>query len=156
MATFMYILSISLQVAGALLLMFFSLSAKREQIIKRFVNKNFIIRNENEELEYDEGELKSTFRTAYLSKFSFGYIALGYILGIFGDINDSILYTIIGIILGTIVLMVIAYWITSIILKHSKNANQELTKEELANYGLEPNMTAISEKEIQEIWDEMK
>lgn len=154
MEVFTYIVSISLQVAGALLLMFFSLSTKRKQVIGRFVNKNLVIRDSDEKLKYDTEELKNTFRIAYLNKFSFGFIASGYLLGIYGNLKDTnLLFVMVGVILGSVVLMLIAYFSTSLILHFSKSIKQPLTEAELTKYGLEPNMTIASSKEIDEMWN---
>ena len=47
MYTIIYILSISFQLAGALLLMIFALSTKREKIIQQFAGKGLIYRDNN-------------------------------------------------------------------------------------------------------------
>ena len=71
-----YILSISFQVAGALLLMVNALSTRRDRVIHRFASHSLIYRDNNTgELEYDKEALKGAFKEAYLSKFAFAEIA---------------------------------------------------------------------------------
>lgn len=153
MEKYIYILSISLQVSGALLLMLFSLSTRRKQVVKRFISKNLVIRDSNEKLTYDVKELKNTFRIAYLNKFSFGFIAMGYLLGIYGDLNNAnLLCVTIWVILGSLLLMAIAYILTSLILKFSKIAQRTLTEMELKQYDLEPNISMITPAEFEEEW----
>lgn len=154
MELFFYIFSISLQLAGALLLMIFSFSTKREKVIKRFCNKDIINQDENMEISYNEEEFKNTFKIAYLSKFSFCYIALGYIIGVLGTRElASKFTTILEIIICTILLMLCAYGITNIIIKYSKTVNKKITSDELKEYNIEPTMVELSNEEIDEIID---
>ena len=81
MSALAYIFSISLQIAGALLLLIYSISTKRESVIRRFVGKGLLAR-QGERLDYDEKAYKEEFCRAYLNKFSFGFIAFGYLLGV--------------------------------------------------------------------------
>lgn len=149
MEELIYIFSISFQISGAILLLFFSLSTKREKVIKRFINKNIITKNFNGDLDYDIGEFKETYRTAYLNKLSFAFIAIGYLLGIFGKIGDK-LYAFVGIIVNTSLLIGIAFGISSLIVKYDKKANKLITYEEINKIGIDLNFEAINKEEIEE------
>lgn len=151
----LYISSISFQVAGAILLMLLSLSTDRRKVINRFINKNMILCDGNtKKLTYDKGEFKNIFKQAYLAKFSFLYIATGYILGIFGNTKECNQWIIlIFVIIFTIVLIGLAYFIVAQIIKHSKNINKEITYEELEKLDLEPTMESTSNKELDEIFN---
>ena len=129
----LYIFSIAFQVAGAVLLMFLSLSTNRRKVINRFINKNMIFSDGNtKKLTYDKDEFKNIFKQSYLANFSFLYIIVGYILGIFGNTEGFNNWLIlIFVVIVTIILIGLAYFIVMQIIKHSKNINREITNEEL-------------------------
>lgn len=149
-----YILSIALQVAGALLLMIFALSTKRGNIIRRFVARNLIVRDSDEKLKYDVAEFKNSFKTAWLSRFSFGYIAVGYLAGIYGELGENrSIVTMFLIAVATMALMGFAYFVTFIILKLSRDVNKKLTLGELRADNIDPNLTFMSTREFNERWE---
>lgn len=88
--TLVYIGAISLQVTGALLLLLFSVSTKRVDVIRKFGDGGIITYDEEtKELNYKEEAFKEAYRTSYLNKISFFYIGVGYLLGVFGEIGNS-------------------------------------------------------------------
>ncbi len=152
----LYIFSIAFQVAGAVLLMFLSLSTNRRKVINRFINKNMIFSDGNtKKLTYDKDEFKNIFKQSYLANFSFLYIIVGYILGIFGNTEGFNNWLIlIFVVIVTIILIGLAYFIVMQIIKHSKNINREITNEELEKLDLEPNMESLSDKELEDIFND--
>ena len=89
---------------------------------------------------------------AYLSKFAFLYIAVGYFIGIFATIAaGSKAITAIGVLLFTIVFIALAYLVVRLILKYSKEINCKITNAELEELGIEPDLENISEGEIDKI-----
>lgn len=153
MKVLLYIISISLQISGALLLMLFSLSTNRKKVIKNFINKDIITKDSDERIDYNKEELKETFKTAYLNKFSFGFIALGYLIGVIGEIDYSYkLVIILGIIIFTLIFMILAYLIVHFIMKYSKEVNKELTEEEMIAYNIDPTITMVTQNDIDELF----
>ena len=155
---YIYILSISFQLAGALLLVVFAISTKRQATIKRFAGKGIIARDGNsKELSYNENEFKETFRIGYVNKCAFMYIAIGYFGGVFGNI-DGKNKIVIGllVLLCTAFLMGIAYVIIEQILKKSKKVNQKITNEELEKAGIKPDMESISNAELEKLLDSVE
>ena len=70
--TLVYIGAISLQVTGALLLLLFSVSTKRVDVIRKFGDGGIITYDEEtKELNYKEEAFKEAYRTSYLNKISF-------------------------------------------------------------------------------------
>ena len=149
----LYILSVSLQVAGALLLMLNVLSTKREKVIRRFVGKGLLCRDNNTNaISYDQNALKAVFQEAYLSKFAFAYIIMGYLFGVFGTIASeyrNIIAT--AIVAATALLILLSYLVVYLILKFSKKVNREISNEELISLGIEPDIENISNEEINRI-----
>lgn len=154
MKVIFYIISVSLQISGALLLMLFSLSTNRKKVIDRFINKNIVSRH-GEKINYNKGELKSAFKNAYLSKFSFGFIALGYLVGVFGNIdNCSYLTVIIGIVALTLIFMGLAYLMTFLIVKYSHEVNKKMTNDELKKYNIEPTQEFATNEDIDKLFSD--
>lgn len=149
MGNFIYIISVSLQLSGAVLLMVFSLSTRRNQTLKRFASNSLIVRNSKMEIEYSKEDFRKEFKTAYLSKFSFAYIALGYLLGIYGEPScDDRLVITIAVIAITLVLMAITLLVTHILLNTLKKVSREITSDELEKSGIEPDLVYMSAEEF--------
>lgn len=151
-----FIFAISFQVAGAMILLLFTLSTKRLEIIKRFSGTGMIFRNgETGELSYNENEFVNTFQEGYLNKFAITYIAIGYFLGIFGEIgqNNKVLIAFCVITFTTIILMFTYYFVESF-LKKSSIVNARITNKELEQAGIEPEMESISGEEISKMFQQ--
>ena len=85
-----YIIAISLQISGAVQLSLSFVSTKRDNVIRNFIGKGIISRDNNTKtVYYDKKAYKQVFKSAYLNKFSFIYIFLGYLLGIWGTIEKN-------------------------------------------------------------------
>ena len=154
METIFYIISISLQLAGALLLMIFVLSTKREKVIQRFAGNGIIARDNNtNEILYNEKAFKDSFKNAYLNKCSFAFIALGYFMGVFGAINYNKALVGILIVLCTGLIMGATYLIVNQIVSHSKVINKKITNEELSLAGVEPDIEDIPNDEIAKLFE---
>ena len=154
METIIYIISISLQLAGALLLMIFVLSTKREKVIQRFAGNGIIARDNNtNEILYNEKAFKDSFKNAYLNKCSFAFIALGYFMGVFGAINYNTALVGILIVLCTGLIMGATYLIVNQIVSHSKVINKKITNEELSLAGVEPDIEDIPNDEIAKLFE---
>ncbi len=151
-----YIIAISFQLSGALLLVFYSISTKRKNVIKRFAGKCLIYRDNNtNEITYDKDALKIAFRDAWLNKIAFALIALGYFFGVFGEIdekNKNLIALVIGLL--TVMIMILSYFIVTCIIKYSSNINKELSNGELSELGIEPDIESLSNKEIDDIINE--
>lgn len=155
-----YAVSISLQVAGALMLMINSISTKRKRVIQRFAGHSLIYRDNNtNEITYDEKVFKDTYKEAYLSKCAFLYIAMGYFMGIFATIDsEKKVLVAIGVVVLTIAFLALAYLVVFLILQYNKEVNKKITNEELKTFGIEPHIENISndqiKKQIDDIWNE--
>lgn len=146
METTLYILSISLQVAGALLLLIHSLSTKKEAVLKRFTTSKLITHNSTtNELSFDKEAYKNEYKVAYFSKCAFLFIALGYFGSVFGTNDKMCKCTIAIITLGlTILIMLATTLIVSLILKYSKKCNEEIKIDDLNKIDKVPDIGTIS------------
>ena len=150
----LYVFSISLQVAGALLLVLFSISTNRKDVIKRFIGKRFVVQS-GKEIDYNHEEFINEYRNSYLNKLAFIYISIGYLIGIFADTNEQYLYLIfIFIILLTGFIMLLSVGVITKYVKCKKTINSKITSEELLKYNLEPNLQTITKEDIDSYWND--
>lgn len=147
-----YCISISLQLAGALVLLINGLSTRKDDIVKSFAVKNIIIQNGNtKELNDLSQAINKKLENAYYNRAAFTCLATGYILGVFGNINEiyNKFHVSIFILFITFVIM---FMIKSIIKWMMKKANFRVTPEELEELDIKPDLVSISNEEIDEIF----
>ncbi len=150
-----YIIAISLQISGAVQLSLSFVSTKRDNVIRNFIGKSIISRDNNTKtVYYDKKAYKQVFKSAYLNKFSFIYIFLGYLLGIWGTIEkESKHKAAIFIILTTILILTITNLLISLYVKNSKEVNREITNEDLERLHIRPDIENISNEEINKLFN---
>ncbi|WP_295054787.1 hypothetical protein [uncultured Fibrobacter sp.] len=150
-----YIFSASFQIAGALLLLLYSVSTKRELVIRRFVGKGLLTRK-GDVVEYDQEAYKNEYHMAYLNKLSFLHIAVGYLINIFGcieGVNKGLV--VVGILLSTILVMFLSVKGTSFLVNHLK-ACDKITNNDLKDFGIKPDMEFMTSEDIDLLWENAK
>lgn len=150
---FIYVIAVSLQVAGALLLLCYNVSAKQENIIKSFASTKGFIAIRGTEIEYDKPRLKEIFKIAYINKMSFIYIAGGYISGVFGKIGDNTYIS--SIILGMLVFVLVFIYMginipkLILLLKEKRDENFfNITNKDIEELGIKDIITVITLEDI--------
>lgn len=149
-----YVVAISLQVSGALQLLLSFVSTNRDDIIRNFIGKGIVSRDNNTKtIGYDKNAYKQEFKTAYLNKFSFAYIFLGYLLGVWGTVEkESKLMATLFIVLITFLILAVSNILIALFVKKSKKVNKEITNEDLERLHIEPDMENISNEEIENMF----
>lgn len=150
---FFYIISVSFQIAGALLLVLFSISTKRDSVICRFVGNGIITKDgDSKILDYNENAYKEEYRRAFLNKYSFGCILLGYMLSIWGEIEDgSRLEASIYIALLSLIMILMSIGVSSLWVNFSKKCNRRIESDDLKRLKIEPSMETMSQQEVNDI-----
>ena len=88
---------------------------------------------------------KEEFKVACLNKISFGYIAVGYILNIWGDYGNVCKIAVaVAIILFSAAIVFVTYCFVFLWLKCSKKINRKLEDDDLKRLGLKPDMECKS------------
>ena len=153
--TLVYIGAISLQVTGALLLLLFSVSTKRVDVIRKFGDGGIITYDEETKgLNYKEEAFKEAYRTSYLNKISFFYIGVGYLLGVFGEIGNSNKWITAGVIFTfSIILLFLTWLVTDMIISKLNVINQKISLEEMKEAGITPDMTSASTEDIDKMFE---
>lgn len=150
---FIYSFAISFQISGALLLLFYVISTKRDNIIRRFSGKGIITQENEKIINYNSEAYKQEFRNAYLSKLSFFYIATGYLLGVWGKVEDECrIHVFFCIIFLTITIILLSYFVISLITKKSKKVNKPIELEDLKRLGIESDIGAITSDAIDNLF----
>jgi hypothetical protein len=149
-----YIFSISLQIAGALLLIFFLISTKRENIIRNFFGRGIILKNGNtKEIIYNKEAFLEEYRNAYLNKCSFIYIAVGYVLGIFGELKPECkLVAFFMVVLLSMLIMFLSIFGSKFLVKIFIKKSGDITDDELKKLGIEPDLESISNENIDSLF----
>lgn len=152
-----YIIAISLQLSGALLLLLYAFPTKRDDLIKSFAKSSVIFRDNNtDKIFYNTQAFTDMCKNAYLNKFAFIYILAGYVVGIFGEIGAVNKAMVMLYVLALFVIeLCLARFIVRAICKCSKKVNQEITNDELLKLNIEPDIENISMKEIDKLDEKM-
>ena len=150
----LYIIAISLQVSGALLLLIKYLSTKKENLIIRFKGNGIIIKNNNtNEITFDKEAFRKLYENTLINRWAFGYIFFGYLIGVFGSIDNNCnkekVIAFVAILLLTIMLTII---IKSGIEKYSKKQCFEVEKETFDAAKVEVDIENIPTKEIDDLF----
>lgn len=140
------VLSIAFQLSGAVLLTIRFWGKRKNEILQQYFNSSeSICRDDGEEVVLRKEKLQKIFKEIYLTRFSFIYIVLGYVLNVF-DILISRCCAILIILLITLLLILLAHFVCVLIckVKYSKdlkipydeavekgNAVQEMTKKDI-------------------------
>ena len=133
------------------MLIIFSLSTKRKDIIKTFAKSHMIARNGNtRELSYNHKAFLDVYKAAYFSRVSVLFIAVRYFLSVFGEVQEANRWVVACfIVVLTIVLIVVTKIVIDFLMR--KN-NHPITNEELENVGAEPDIESISAQVIDGIF----
>ncbi len=143
---FFYILAISFQISGAVMLLLYSASTKRDDVIKRFMERKNVSQDEKtKSIEYDENAYKEEFKVAYLNKISFGYIAVGYIINIWGDCSsDWKIFVAFETVVSAILILFMTYKGVLLWMYFSKKVNTKINNDDFERLDLRPDITTVS------------
>lgn len=155
-----YIIAVSLQVSGAVLLLVYNFSVKRENIIKTFANDKGYILRQGSDIDYDKDRLKEIFKIAYINKISFIYIIIGYILGVFGEIGENTYKSsiVLGIIVFGLILVLIGICIAKqkLISKEKKNPTFfDITNKDLDKLNVKDALELATNEDVNNMIDDI-
>ncbi len=115
-----YVLSLAFQVSGAVLLIIKYCGNTKDRIIDEyFPGSNIVIRDKKDNTKLEKKKIQKCAQIIYDNRAAFIFIAIGYILTIFGDSQEKIckIYILGYVIVLTIVLIVVEKSISIIISK---------------------------------------
>lgn len=155
---FLYCLAISLQLSGALLVVYNSYSnLKRDNLIKNFLKNSFTIKipknskSKKDLLNYNHEAFLDFICLQYKNFISVIYIFMGYILGIFGKINNEILEIMIIII---IILTLVILFATNKAVKYKNKNIKKIELKELEELNISPTIETASDEEIESLFED--
>lgn len=153
MENFIALMSIALQLSGAILLMVKFWGKRKTEILQQYFNSSeSICRDDGEEVVLHKEKLQKIFREIYLTRFSFFYIVCGYFLSVF-DLSISKCCAVLAILLISSILILLAYSISILICKIKYSKDQKIPYDEAVEKG---NASQImSSKEVEDIIDSL-
>ena len=152
--TWVYILSISLQVAGAIcLLMNYWGNVKEKVILSYYVGGEIPKAQDNNMVLLKKEKLQSCAKDIYMNRFSFICIIIGYGICLFGNITDGSnkLYVLLAIILFCIILTCLGQISASLISKRTYKDNMEVDRTIIEKFA----DVQLSDKEQDEFIDSL-
>ena len=112
-----YILSLAFQVAGAVLLIIKYWGKTRERIIEDyFPGSNVAERDENNNITLEKHKVQACAQNIYDNRMAFVFIAIGYILSVFGAIDDICRVCILAYVIVTTIVIIIVEKLMSIMI----------------------------------------
>lgn len=130
--TWIYILSISLQVAGAIcLIMNYWGNVKEKVILSYYVGGEIPKVQDNNMVLLKKEKLQLCAKDIYMNRFSFICIIIGYGIGLFGNITDGSnkLYVLLAICLFCVILTCLGHSSSSLISKKVYKNDMEVNRE---------------------------
>jgi len=112
-----YMFSIAFQISGALVLMIRFWGRTEKKVVNGcFGENNYVEVNEEEKIVLTRETLIKSASNIYLSRMAFIYIVAGYLLGVYGSLNDgSKISVLIAIIIVSILLMMIGMGVAKVV-----------------------------------------
>ena len=129
---FIYVLSLSLQIAGSVLLFVNCLGKTRQRIIDEYFGQSTIADNDNN----DYATIKSKdviicVKSIYAKRISFLYLAVGYLLSIYSEKNEGQKLLLIIVIATAVTLVLIEIIAANIISRHIYSEDMKVHYSEL-------------------------
>lgn len=153
--TIAYVLSVSFQLSGAVLLLLYAFSTKRERVIISFFKNSFsVLDGETEALCYDHDAFVKEYMITYSNKIAVFLLCSGYLIGIWGKFEGQNKWLICGIILiTTIAIVFVAITGVKLFVSRAKKVQRIVANEELESIGISSNMKSLSKKDLDELFD---
>ena len=130
-----YLLSISFQLSGALILIFFCWGNIERKVLNKVFPANSVMeRNDDNKVVISRDKLFRAYKEVWLNRIAFILLGLGYLLSVFGS-NEGINLWLgfILLIIGSVVIMMIGNKIATIIAKRVSTYDKEYEYEELCS-----------------------
>lgn len=150
-----YGVALSFQLAGALILLIYGLSTKRENLVRNFARGTLIKRDgTTKKIHHKQDKFQESCKEVYLNKAAFIFLAVGYGTGIFGKgpslFREKIILAGL-VIIATILIIGITKVTVEKIIKSSQKTNDPITDEELKKLRIKADLESISNEDIDRI-----
>ena len=148
--------SVSLQLAGALILLLFGVSTNRDDIIRSlFSSTAYIERDGNtDEITDISIQYKEKYRNAFLNKIAFFLLSLGYGLSLFGSVKkDEQCCAFLWACIPTIVIVSFTKLLVEKFFLKQPDVLNTVKNSDLKRLGIEPHSETLSNKEVKKTWE---
>lgn len=103
-----YVVALALQLSAGILLLIGSTSTRKKNIIKKYCELHLVIRTNKEGGLRNYEEFIQVAKSAWINKFAFAYLAIGYLISIWGELPDNKISAFVWVILISVIFIVIA------------------------------------------------
>lgn len=146
--------SIALQLAGAILLLVRFWGNLRKDVLHEYFNSNINVNKDfGEEIMLHKDKIKKIIANIYLTRISFIYILMGYVLAVFQQTESKII-AILFILTTALILLAIAQLATLLIFKIKLKKDIKISYEEAVNDG--DAQQIMSKEEAKQLWLDAK
>lgn len=150
----LFVFSVSMQAAGALVLMIsFWNNINHEKLKVIYSSVLIAYRNSDNNVIIPSMELYKATRHIWMNRIAFVYLAMGYILGVFGSNGGHWLYVIVLLLAFMILLILLSILVSSIIAKKNAKEDKFISYEELCSILGRDVPTNVTIDEIDEIFN---
>ena len=149
-----FIISVSLQLVGSIVLMFHALPFRRRDLVRAFFRNSFSVRH-GEEIRYDHQLFILEGRRIYTTWLAIACLCAGYVLQVFSTkTNDEPIWIGLAIIIFTAVLYLLVFGISYCLSRII--ASKEVTSDELKQCKVDTNMAEATEEDIKQVLAEIE
>ncbi len=151
----LFVASEVFQASGAILLLVFTFSTKREMLVRNFVQNSFsVLDADTKTVEYNHSVFANQCINSYASKVAVLLILFGFLFSLWGDIGTYCRWkAAIAVVSITIVLVMIIINVLKILVPKLNKVKQPIAFEELNDLEIETNMSSILSEEIDGLFD---
>lgn len=144
----LYILSVSCQVAGALILLLWACGNTKQRIINKYYPEAVkATRDDNDNMVMKKEKIRECVVDIYMNRFSFFCIAVGYFLAIFGVLTTKRSIAVVGICVTTTIVIIFGIFVSKMMARLLYRKDIMININEVGH----DITTPMTEKEIDEI-----
>jgi len=150
----LFICMLAFQLAGALILLLNVVKGNKNAVIKNcFPVSNIADRDDDNNCVIPKDKLQGSAHAIYLNIVAFGDLVVGYLIGAFSPVATyETCHTVLGVVGGTVVLLLVEYYVSLLIAKLVYAQDIIKPYSELEGYGVDTNIT---NKEIDDMFNDV-
>lgn len=151
----LYIVMLIFQLVGALILLFNTVNGSKEKVISNcFLGNNCVIRDNDDNCVITKDQLIRSANQIFLNITAFADLLIGYFVAALSPTAvDKKHVTVIAVVLGSILLSCIEYYVVKLIAKNKYQEDEKVSYSDLEKIGVN---TTIKNSEVDEIIDKIK
>ena len=150
----LFVCMLAFQLAGALILLLNVVKGNKNAVIKNcFPGSNIADRDDDNNCVIPKDKLQGSAHAIYLNIVAFADLVVGYLIAAFSSVATyETCHTVLGVVGGTVVLLLVEYYVSLLIAKLVYAQDIIKPYSELEGYGVDTNIT---NKEIDDMFNDV-